>query len=177
MEYTNLAIRYLLLDGGAWFWHFEDQSRSSKSSSKSWSRHRGPQIAIEALNRHGRIVSDRHGYPLVEKIIAICVKSGKDRVSTPSLVIHRVRFKKNLQKSTFALRGAGQTRKPSILMVSWVSLFSCTATIIRLGLCSLNAEIQHFILRFPYFTDTTKRAVRGWKTRWRQGDYTDFFNA
>ncbi len=29
---------------------------------------RGPEIAIEALNKHGRIVSDRHGYPLVKKI-------------------------------------------------------------------------------------------------------------
>jgi hypothetical protein len=29
---------------------------------------RGPEIAIEALNRHGRIVSDHHGYPLVEMI-------------------------------------------------------------------------------------------------------------
>jgi hypothetical protein len=31
-------------------------------------------------------------------IIEISVKSGKDSTSTLSLVIHRVRFKKNLQK-------------------------------------------------------------------------------
>jgi hypothetical protein len=37
-------------------------------------------------------------------LIEISVKSGKDRVSTPSLVIHRVRFKKNLQKSTLAFK-------------------------------------------------------------------------
>jgi hypothetical protein len=34
--------------------------------------------------------------------IEISLNSRKDRVSTPSLVIHRVRFKKNLQKSTLA---------------------------------------------------------------------------
>ncbi len=36
--------------------------------------------------------------------IEISLKSGKDRASTPSLVIHRVRFKKNLQKSTLAFK-------------------------------------------------------------------------
>jgi hypothetical protein len=56
----------------------------------------------------------------IEKIIEISVKSGKDRVSTPSLVRHRVRLKNNLQKITFAFKGGGgvETRKPSILMVS-----------------------------------------------------------
>jgi hypothetical protein len=32
-----------------------------------------------------------------EKTIEISVKSGKDRVSTPRFVTHRVRLKKNLQ--------------------------------------------------------------------------------
>jgi hypothetical protein len=41
----------------------------------------------------------------------ISVKTGKDRVSTPSLVIHRVRFKKYLQKSTLAFKGGGETYK------------------------------------------------------------------
>ncbi len=46
--------------------------------------------------------------------------------------------------------------------------------------CPLNAEFQHFVLsfsisywdliKFPYFTDTTKRAVRGWKEAQRQGE-------
>jgi hypothetical protein len=38
--------------------------------------------------------------------------------------------------------------------------------------CALGAEIQHFILRlikFPYFTDTTKRGVRGPKDRVKKG--------
>jgi hypothetical protein len=29
-------------------------------------------------------------------------------------------------------------------------------------------QFQHFILRFPYFADITKRGLRGWKTGWRQ---------
>ncbi len=40
----------------------------------------------------------------------ISVKSGKDSTSTLSLLIHRVRSKKNLQKSTFAFNG-GETQK------------------------------------------------------------------
>jgi hypothetical protein len=57
---------------------------------------------------------------------------------------------------------------------------TCTATSISLETCALNAEIQHFVLRFsipywdlikfPYFTDTTKRGVRGWKEAQRQGE-------
>jgi hypothetical protein len=35
---------------------------------------------------------------------------------------------------------------------------------------AFRTEFQHFILRFPYFTDTTKRGVRRWKTGWRQGE-------
>jgi hypothetical protein len=35
---------------------------------------------------------------------------------------------------------------------------------------AFRSEFQHFILRFPYFTDTTKRGVRGWKTGWNQGE-------
>ncbi len=95
-------------------------------------------------------------------ILEISVKSGKDRVSTPSLVIHGLRFKKNLQRSTLALK----LRKPSIFMVSWVSPFflfvfsastaatkiltapTCTATIIHLEPCALTAEIQYFALSF-----------------------------
>jgi hypothetical protein len=44
---------------------------------------------------------------------------------------------------------------------------TCTATIIPLEPCALNAEIQHFVLSVsisyesPYFTDTTKRGFRG----------------
>jgi hypothetical protein len=55
----------------------------------------------------------------VEKIIEISVKSGKDRVGTPTLVIHRVRLKKKPAKKYISIQGGGgETRKPSILMVS-----------------------------------------------------------
>jgi hypothetical protein len=35
---------------------------------------------------------------------------------------------------------------------------------------AFRTEFQHFILRFPYFVDTTKRGVRGRKTGRRQGE-------
>jgi hypothetical protein len=82
-------------------------------------------------------------------------------------------------------------RKPSILMVSSVSPLSFFFPR-RINCCYINfhcsylysyynssrtlcikcwdsafsTEFQHFILRFPYFADTTKRGVRGWKTGW-----------
>ncbi len=34
---------------------------------------------------------------------------------------------------------------------------------------AFRTQFQHFILRFPYFADTTKRGVRGWKTGWLYG--------
>jgi hypothetical protein len=43
-------------------------------------------------------------------IIEISVKSGKDSTSTLSLVIHRVRLKRNLQKSTLGFKGRGETQ-------------------------------------------------------------------
>jgi hypothetical protein len=41
------------------------------------------------------------------QIIEISIKSGKDSTSTLSLVIHRVRLEKNLQKITLAFKGGG----------------------------------------------------------------------
>ncbi len=43
-------------------------------------------------------------------------------------------------------------------------------TIIILEPCALNAEYQHFIVKFPYFADTTERGDRGWKEAQRQGE-------
>jgi hypothetical protein len=44
----------------------------------------------------------------VSNLVEISVKSGKDSsTSTLSLVIHRVRLKENLQKSTLAFRNSG----------------------------------------------------------------------
>jgi hypothetical protein len=48
------------------------------------------------------------------KPIEISVKSGKDEVSTLSLVIHKVRFKKHMQKSTLALGGGGGSNQKTI---------------------------------------------------------------
>jgi len=39
------------------------------------------------------------------------VKSGKDSTSTLSLVIHRVRLKRNLQKSLLGFKGRGETQE------------------------------------------------------------------
>ncbi len=60
-------------------------------------------------------------FTICNNTLEISVKSEKKQHSTLSLVIHRVRFKKNLQKSTIAFKkggGGGKLRKPSILMVS-----------------------------------------------------------
>jgi hypothetical protein len=52
-------------------------------------------------------------------LLEISVKSGKDSTSALSLVIHRVRFLKYLQKKYISIqRGGGvKLRKPSILIV------------------------------------------------------------
>jgi len=81
--------------------------------------------------------------------IEISVKSGKDSTKYPELVIHRVRFKKNLQKKYISMVSW------VILVVNWVSsclsfflsastaaatyIFTapnCTTTIISLELCA-----------------------------------------
>ncbi len=66
-------------------------------------------------------------------------------------------------------------------MVNWVSSYlffflsasTAITTIISLQPCALNAEFQHFLIKFPYLADTTERGVRGWKQAQRQGDFTD----
>jgi hypothetical protein len=90
--------------------------------------------------------------------LEIFVKSGKDSTGSLSLVINKVRFIKALQNRTqweVKLRMV-----PSIFdgFLSFTLSFffprvpplarTCTATIIPLEPCALNAEIQHFILRF-----------------------------
>jgi hypothetical protein len=116
------------------------------------------------------------------------------------LVIHRARFKKNLQKSTLlALNWGWNSEKPSILVVNWVSsclsffmsastatyiftALTCTTTIISLKPCASYAEFQHFalsccisywgLIKCPYFADTIDRdrGDRGWKEAQRQGE-------
>ncbi len=103
-------------------------------------------------------------------LIEICVKSGKDRVSTPSLVIHRVRFLKKLQKSSenhqFFLSFTLSFFFPERLHCCYID-FHCSylynyynssrTLCIKCRDSAFRTEFQHFILRFPYFTDTTKR--------------------
>jgi len=70
--------------------------------------------------------------------------------------------------------------RASIAATEIFTAHNCTATIIPLEPCALNDEIQHFVLsfriwywdliKFPYFMDTTKRGVRGWKEAQRQGE-------
>jgi hypothetical protein len=60
---------------------------------------------------HVKVVEKNHGRASKShSTLEISVKSGKDSTSTLSLVIHRMRLKKNLKKSTLALRG-GETQK------------------------------------------------------------------
>jgi 6-phosphogluconate dehydrogenase len=48
---------------------------------------------------------------IIRHKIEISVKSGKGSTSTLSLVIHRVRFFKTLDKSTLAFKGVVETQK------------------------------------------------------------------
>ncbi len=61
------------------------------------------------------VVEKNHGVAWkgheIDSTLKISVKSGKDSTSTVSLVIHRVRLQKNLQKSTLAFKGGGETQK------------------------------------------------------------------
>jgi hypothetical protein len=78
-------------------------------------------------------------------------------IRTLSLVTHRVRFKKNLQKSTLEFKGGWNSEnwvsswRSFLLSASTAaaSIFTapnCTTTIISLEPCALNAEFQHSIL-------------------------------
>ncbi len=45
------------------------------------------------------------------------------------------------------------------------------------GTLSIKCCISYWdLIKFPYFTDTTKRSVRGWKEVQRQGEFADFSN-
>ncbi len=103
--------------------------------------------------------------------------------------------------STLAFKGVVKLRKPSILVVNWVSsclsfllsaptaatyiftALSCTTNKIRLEPCALNAEFQHFILRFNkmyllcgYHWKREYGVKGGPKTGWRWGYFTDNSN-
>jgi len=105
-------------------------------------------------------------------------------------------------KKYISIWGGMNLRKPSILVVNWVSSYlsfflsattaatyiftaaNCTTTIISLEPCPLNAEYDHFILSCSisywdllkckiYFPDTAERGFRGWKEAQTQGYFTD----
>jgi len=110
--------------------------------------------------RDFQLEKDSQKLPNFLQRIELSVKEDKYSTRTLSLVIRRVRFKKNLPKSTLAFKGGVILRKPSILMVSWVSscpsfflststadtyiftALTCTTTVISLEPCALNAELQ-----------------------------------
>jgi hypothetical protein len=80
----------------------------------------------------------------------------------------RLRFKKDLQKSTLAFKGALKLRKPSILVVNWVSSSisfflsaSNVATYIFTALTSTTTIIS---------LEPCERGDRGWKETQRQGE-------
>jgi len=114
-------------------------------------------LAILALLKKPRHLV-RRNFPW---IIEISVKSGKDSTSTLSLVIHRVRFLKKPAKKYISIQQGVKLRwfpefhpclsfflSASTAATKIFTAPTCTATIIPLELCALNAEIQHFILRF-----------------------------
>jgi hypothetical protein len=107
-------------------------------------------------------------------------------------------IKKKPAKKYISFQWGMTLRKPSILVVNWVSsclsfflcassaatyIFTapnCATTIIDLEPCALNAEFQYFVLscsisywdliKCLYFRDTTERGDRGWKDAQRQGE-------
>jgi hypothetical protein len=52
-------------------------------------------------------------------IIKIFIKSAKNKVNTSSLVIHRVKLKNNLQKSTFSINFGGFSNFHLVFFFSW----------------------------------------------------------
>jgi len=130
-----------------------------------------------------------------EKILELSVKQDKHSTKTLSLVIHRVRFSRNLQNSTLAFKVGVKTINfggklsfiPSFLFPERLHCcyiyFPCstsTTTILSLETCASNAEFEHFVLRCsisywdlikcPYFADTTERGDGGWKEAQTQGE-------
>jgi hypothetical protein len=108
------------------------------------------------------------------------------------LVIHGWDFFKNLHKSTLAFKGRGETQKTinfggklsfilSVLFPEHLQcplhIFSLLLPIITLQPCALNAEFQHFILRFTkisllceYHWKKGKGVTGGPKTGWSHCD-------
>ncbi len=126
---------------------------------------------------------------IIPQTIEISVKSRKDTTSTLSLVIHRVRLKKNPQTSILAFKGGVKLRKPPCLSFVLESLycryidFHCSYMYSYYNSsqtlciqCWDSAFHSEDLINFPYFMDTTKRGVRGWKEAQRQGDFKDICN-
>jgi len=100
--------------------------------------------------------------------IEISIKSGKHGITTLSwsYIIHKVRLGKNLRRSILAFKGPrGDSENhqlwwflsltlsfffPELRHCRYIDFtaLTCTATIILLEPCALNAEIQQFVLRF-----------------------------
>ncbi len=100
--------------------------------------------------------------------IEFSVKEDKHSTRTLSFVISRVRFKKNLPKSTLAFKGGVKLRKPSIGgKLSFILSFLFSE---RLHCCYICCISYWDLIKCPYFADTTERRDRGWKESQRKGE-------
>jgi hypothetical protein len=95
--------------------------------------------------------------------LEISIKSGEDSNSTLSLVIHGVRFKRNLQKSTLALKGGGvKLRKPSILIVpEWTVSFFFPE---RLHYCYIDFHCSYL---YSYYNSSRTSCIKCWDSAFR----------
>ncbi len=139
--------------------------------------------------------------PLAKFIKQTHIKVRKRQHQYPDFGHTQGGIQKKPAKKYISIQPGWNSGNNRILMVSWISpsfffperlhcfyidfhCFYLYTTIIPLEPCALNAEIQLLVLsfsiscwdliKFPYFTYTTKRGVRGWKEGQRQGDFADF---
>ncbi len=111
--------------------------------------------------------------------LELSVKSGKDSTTTLSLVINRVRFWKNLSiQENHQIWGFSEFHPLSFSFfperLHWCYIYFHCSYLYNYYNSSGNFCIKCWVLsisyrvliKFPYFTDSIKRGVRGWKTGW-----------
>jgi hypothetical protein len=112
---------------------------------------------------------------------------------TLSSVNNRVKFENNLQKKNINIQGGLKFRKPSTLLVNWVSswlsfvLSSSIAVTYIFTACTCIPSYYRYsetlcikfwvsafhtqdLIKFPYFTDNTESGVWWWKEAQTQGE-------
>jgi hypothetical protein len=106
--------------------------------------------------------TSKHNFSLTLKrvgIIEISVKSGKDSISTRSLVIHTMRLKESLQKSTLAFKGSE----------TWVS--PCLSSFPeRLHCCYIDFQCSFL---YSYYNSSRTLCIKCWDSAFRT-DLYDF---